>query len=128
MTALAPRRSVSVVYVLLCLACILYLLPVYVLLITGLKSFQEVSLATMWKLPTRFSLESFIRAWSGAYLGLSGLSVNFLNSVYITVPGTLISAFLGSMNGYVLSKWRFRAQMFFFQSSFSACSSPTRAS
>ena len=24
------------------------------------------------------------------------------------VPATLISAFLGSMNGYVLSKWRFR--------------------
>ena len=108
MTALAPRRYVSVSYVLLCLACVLYLLPVYVLLVTGLKSFQEVNLATMWKLPTRFSLESFARAWSGAYLGLSGLSVNFLNSVYIAVPGTLISSFLGSMNGYVLSKWKFR--------------------
>ncbi|HTP60196.1 MAG TPA: carbohydrate ABC transporter permease [Spirochaetia bacterium] len=107
-STLTARRSVSVVYVLLCLASILYLMPVYVLLVTGLKSFQEVSLATMWRLPSRLSLESFSRAWSGAYLGLTGLSTNFLNSVLITVPGTLISSFLGSMNGYVLSKWKFR--------------------
>ncbi len=108
MTTAATRRSVPVVYALLGIACVLYLMPVYVLLVTGLKSFQEVSLSTMWRLPLKFSLESFARAWSGAYLGLSGLSVNFLNSVYITVPGTLISSLLGSMNGYVLSKWRFR--------------------
>ncbi|HVP19540.1 MAG TPA: hypothetical protein VMU36_11115, partial [Spirochaetia bacterium] len=72
MTALAPRRSVPFVYLLLGLACILYLMPVYVLVITSLKSFQEVSLATMWRFPTRFSLESFSRAWSGAYQGLTG--------------------------------------------------------
>ena len=29
------------------------------------------------------------------------------NSVLLAVPGSLISAMLGSMNGYVLSKWRF---------------------
>jgi glucose/mannose transport system permease protein len=28
--------------------------------------------------------------------------------VFLAVPATLISAFLGSMNGYVLAKWRFR--------------------
>ena len=39
---------------------------------------------------------------------MNGLAANFMNSVYITVPATLISAFLGSMNGYVLAKWKFR--------------------
>jgi glucose/mannose transport system permease protein len=38
---------------------------------------------------------------------LRGLSGNLLNSLYLTVPATLISAFLGSLNGYVLSKWKF---------------------
>ena len=102
------RVGPIVVYALLVIASVIYLTPVLVQLITGLKSFQEVSMSTMWKLPTRFSLQSYARAWSGAYQGLNGLSVNFMNSVYLTVPATLISAFLGSMNGYVLAKWKFR--------------------
>jgi glucose/mannose transport system permease protein len=112
MTAAASRRPLHVgtivVYALLVLASAVYLTPVLVQLITGLKSFQEVSLSRMWKLPTSLSFASFIKAWSGAYLGLGGLSQNFMNSVYLTVPATLISAFLGSMNGYVLAKWKFR--------------------
>jgi glucose/mannose transport system permease protein len=113
MTALSSRRSVQsgpiVVYTLLCLGAILFLVPVYVLLITGLKSFQEVSLATMWKFPSTFSIGTFVKVWVGAETqGIKGLAPNFMNSVYLTVPATLISAFLGSMNGYVLSKWRFR--------------------
>ncbi len=31
-----------------------------------------------------------------------------MNSFYLVVPATLLSALLGSMNGYVLSKWKFR--------------------
>jgi glucose/mannose transport system permease protein len=112
-TALSSRRAVQsgpiVVYAILCVGAILFLLPVYVLLITGLKSFQEVGLANMWKFPTTFSVGSFVKAWVGsASQSMNGLAPNFMNSVYITVPATLISAFLGSMNGYVLSKWRFR--------------------
>ena len=86
-----------------------YLLPIYVLLITGMKSFAEVNLYRMWDLPTRFSLDSFVKAWSGSESqGFRGLSNNFWNSVKLTIPATLLSATLGSMNGYVLSKWRFR--------------------
>jgi len=77
--------------------------------VTGFKSFQEVKLATMWRFPSTFSLDSFVKAWVGsAAQGMNGLAPNFMNSVYITVPATLISAMLGSLNGYVLAKWRFR--------------------
>ena len=112
MTTAAVRRPLHagriVVYALLVLASVVYLTPVLVQLVTGLKSFQEVSLSRMWRLPTSLSLASFIKAWSGAYQGLGGLSANFMNSVYLTVPATIISAALGSMNGYVLAKWKFR--------------------
>ncbi|TMI72837.1 MAG: carbohydrate ABC transporter permease, partial [Bacillati bacterium ANGP1] len=48
-------------------------------------------------------------AWLGsATQGFRGLSNNFWNSVRLAVPATLLSAALGSMDGYVLSKWRFR--------------------
>ncbi|MCS7062273.1 MAG: carbohydrate ABC transporter permease [Anaerolineae bacterium] len=84
-----------------------FILPVYLLVITALKDFSEVSLSRMWDWPTHFSLESFSRAWNGGQ-GTVGMRGSFLNSVIVVVPATIISCLLGSMNGYVLSKWRFR--------------------
>jgi glucose/mannose transport system permease protein len=60
----------------------------------------------MWELPTGFSLESFDRAWNGGE-GVIGMRGSFWNSVQLVVPATVISCILGSLNGYVLSKWRF---------------------
>ena len=103
------RWNRVVIYALLVIAAAAYLLPVYVLFITGLKSFQEVSLARMWDLPTGLHFDSYIKAWLGSQKeGFRGLSGNFMNSVYLAVPATILSAFLGSMNGYVLSKWKFK--------------------
>lgn len=96
-------------YTVLTVLAAIYLLPIYVLLITGLKSFEEINLYRMWDLPAAFSLETFARAWLGSESqGFRGLSNNFWNSVRLTVPATLLSALLGSINGYVLSKWKFR--------------------
>ncbi len=103
------RWSRIVLYAILIIAAAFYLLPVYVLVITGMKSFQEVSLARMWDLPSGIYLDSFAKAWFGKESeGIRGLSENFMNSVYLTVPATILSALLGSLNGYVLSKWKFR--------------------
>jgi glucose/mannose transport system permease protein len=77
-----------------------YLLPVYVVVVTSLKSFIEVSASTPWDLPAAATLD----AYGAAFTRLRG---SFLNSVLLVVPGTLLSALLGSLNGYVLSKWRF---------------------
>jgi len=110
------RWSRVLLYGVLIAFAVLYLMPVYVLLVTGLKSFDEVSLSTMWGLPSTLSLDSFIKAWTGGeaaegYGGLAafgGLGKNFVNSLYLTIPATLISAMIGSINGYLLTKWKFR--------------------
>ena len=103
------RWNRLLIYLALVLAAGFYLLPLYVLLVTGFKSFQEVSLATMWNLPRGLHFETFAKAWSGSQQeGFRGLSGNFLNSLYLAVPATLLSALVGSLNGYILSKWKFR--------------------
>ena len=103
------RWSRLLIYALLIIAALFFLLPVYVLVITGFKSFGEVSLSTMWNPPAALSLASFQKAWSGSEAeGFRGLAGNFLNSVYLAVPATLLSALVGSINGYILSKWKFR--------------------
>ncbi|HSV85968.1 MAG TPA: carbohydrate ABC transporter permease [Levilinea sp.] len=88
-------------YVLLVAAALFYLMPVYVLLATGFKLFAEVSLARMWHLPSALHLDNFITAFRV-------LAPNLHNSLYVAVIGSILGSFLGSMNGYVLSKWKFR--------------------
>lgn len=103
------RLSRFFLYLVLIIFVLFYLMPVYVLVGTSLKSFKEISLRTMWIPPREISFSSFVKAWYGdRSRGLRGLSENFMNSVYLAVPATLISSVLGSMNGYVLTKWKFK--------------------
>jgi glucose/mannose transport system permease protein len=71
------------------------------LLVTSFKSVDQVNLTTMWNLPSPFTLDGFTRAFAR-------LAPNFLNSILLVVPATALSSILGSVNGYVLSKWSFR--------------------
>lgn len=96
-----------VTYLLLLAAAVVYLLPLYVLVVTSMKSFTEVSLQRMWSPPSGLYFSSFVQAWAGSATH-RGLEPNFLNSVKLTVPATVLSSFLGSLNGYVLAKWHFR--------------------
>jgi glucose/mannose transport system permease protein len=98
------------IYVLLVLFAMVFLIPVYVLLSSSLKTFSEVQdLSRLWSLPSGLHLESFRSAWYGIpEKGLRGLGPNLINSFKLTLPATIISSVLGSMNGYVLSKWKFR--------------------
>ncbi len=90
-----------VLYGLLIVLAVFYLLPVYMLLLTGLKAFNEVDLKTMWSLPASgLHIDNFIRGFEQLYPNLS-------NSVIMVVPEAILSSLVGSINGYVLSKWRF---------------------
>lgn len=97
------------IYALLIAFAAFYLTPVYLLLITGLKTLAEVNLDRMWDFPSGFHLGSFGDAFDR-------LSPNLGNSLKLVIPATIISSFLGSINGYILSKWRFRGSdiLFFF--------------
>ena len=90
------------------LGCMLFfLMPVYVMVITGLKEARDVSLSTMWNLPQQLSGGGFVEAWNR-------LVPNLGNSLMLTIPATIISAIWGSINGYVFAKWRFRGSNILF--------------
>jgi len=95
------RPSRLITYALLLVVAVFYLLPIYVIAATAFKSFIEVSHTTPWQLPSAPTLAAFGDAYGA-------LAPSFFNSVLLVVPATLLSALLGSLNGYVLSKWRFR--------------------
>src|SRR5919198_3094365 len=90
----------AIYLVLVCFAAY-FLMPIYVLVITGLKPYADVNVTRMWELPRGLYFGSFSAAWGQ-------VAPNFWNSVVITVPAAIISSFIGSINGYIFAKWRFR--------------------
>jgi glucose/mannose transport system permease protein len=100
----------------LLLFALVFLLPMYVMLTTSLKDMNEVREGNLLSLPMAPSFASWAKAWSSACTGIDcgGLKPFFFNSVLMVVPAVLVSSTLGAINGYVLSKWRFRGSEFMF--------------
>jgi glucose/mannose transport system permease protein len=104
-TLKAPRSGHifrrAMIYGALFFLVLIFLLPVYLVLATTFKDPTEVSQLDTWRLPLGINLGPISNA-------LTLLAPYLVNSLILTIPATSISAFLGSMNGYILSKWRFR--------------------
>ena len=95
------RLGKTWLYIPLILMAIFYLLPMYVMLVTGFKSFAEIDLKTMWNLPKGIAFDNYVEAWKN-------LAPHLKNSFLMVVPAALLSSALGSLNGFVLAKWKFK--------------------
>ncbi|HVN56582.1 MAG TPA: carbohydrate ABC transporter permease [Anaerolineaceae bacterium] len=96
----APRPNRLVLYLVALFAFLFYMMPVYIMVINGLKESVNVSLSTMWNLPDQWTGGGFSEA-------ARRLWPNMINSFQMVIPATIISSFLGALNGYLLSKWKF---------------------
>ena len=76
------------------------LMPIYVVLVTSFKSPADFSVAGAWDIPTRLSFEGWKAAWDA-------LAPAVGRSLALGVAAAGISSFLGAMNGFVFSKWKF---------------------
>jgi glucose/mannose transport system permease protein len=89
------------ILIILLLSALFFLMPIYVMVVTGLKQAQNVSLSTMWQLPAHLSGGGFYEAWRRLYPNLG-------NSLQLAIPATILSSILGAINGYIFAKWKFR--------------------
>jgi glucose/mannose transport system permease protein len=114
------------IYLILVLFCLYYLLPLYVMAVNSLKPLSEITTGGMMALPNDWTLAPWGSAWSTAQIGVaaSGLRPFFLNSIMMVVPAVAISTVLGALNGYVLTKWRFRGDTLVFGLLLFACFIP----
>jgi len=94
----SPARTAR--YALLLFFLVVILIPVYVLIVTSFKGSGDAAATRAWNLPTSWTLENWRTAWTA-------LSPAILRTVTLVVPSSIISAMLGSMNGFVLARWRF---------------------
>ena len=110
-TAVNTGRIARVfIYLVLLLAALFYLLPLYVMAVNSVKPLAEITGGNMLALPQSLTFEPWRQAWSTAQIGVepTGLKPYFLNSILMVVPAVLISTIVGALNGYVLTKWRFK--------------------
>lgn len=98
-----------VLYILLGLFALYYLMPLFVMVTTSLKSLEEIRTGSLVALPREVTFDAWKTAWSGACTGIQceGLRPYFWNSVMLAVPAVAISTFIGALNGYVVAQWRF---------------------
>jgi glucose/mannose transport system permease protein len=115
-----------VIYGLLILFALVYLIPLFVMLVTSFKTMDEIQSGNMLALPQVPTLDPWARAWGEACVGLTcaGIKGYFWNSIKMVVPAVLISTVLGALNGYVLTKWRFKGDKLIFGLMLFACFIP----
>jgi glucose/mannose transport system permease protein len=110
------RITRAFIYLFLLLFALFYLLPFFVMLTNSLKPLSEITGGNMMALPQEWTIEPWLAAWSTAQIGVepTGLRPYFVNSLLMVVPAVAISTILGALNGYILTKWRFRGDTLVF--------------
>lgn len=104
------------IYGMLGLFAIVYLLPLAVVVLNSFRTLPEITANGLIAIPESLRLDAWPKAWGTFCINgrCEGMAQNFWNSVYMTVPATIISTLLGMLNGYILSKWRFRGSELLF--------------
>ncbi len=95
------------IYVVLAIFTIIFLTPVYLVIVTAFKDPATINLATTWHLPESLFWESFSEV-------MVQFGPRLQNSVALVIAATAWSSILGSLNGYVFSKWRIPGEKILF--------------
>jgi glucose/mannose transport system permease protein len=106
---LGARIGRIVLFTILGLFCVYYLMPLWVVVVTSLKSLDEIRAGSLLGLPQAPSFAAWGKAWSSACVGVrcDGLAPYVWNSFAMVIPAVALSTFLGAIAGYALTKWRF---------------------
>lgn len=101
-------------YVLLFLFGMMCVIPFYLIAISSFADESALIRNGYQLIPSEFSLEGYRMVFSNpARIGRA-----YLNTIYVTIVGTLLSLFLSTLTGYVLSRrdftWRNGFSFFFF--------------
>lgn len=98
---LRMKRNLIMTYALLIFFAIIYVLPFWTSFTTSLKSKRDIIYTIPIEPPSSPTLDAFREAFETMKMPL-------LNSVIFTSLATIFSTIIGSLNGYILSKIRFK--------------------
>ena len=130
---IATRKRIFfrwLLFLILGLFALYYIAPLYVMIVTSLKTMEEIRQGNLMSLPGEIIFDSWKTAWSGRGgidAGNVFLRPFFWNSLKMVVPAVAISTFFGALNGYALTKWRFKGDNLLFLAFLFGCFIPYQA-
>lgn len=93
----------AAIFVCLTVLALLFLAPTIGVLLSSLKTTEDIALGKLWDVPTSLYLDNF-----ATVLANPAIHTYFLNTLLIAVPATAGSIALGILTGYVFAKLPFR--------------------
>lgn len=117
------------IYGCLLFCAVIYLMPLLIMIGTSLRPLAEIKSGSIIALPREVSLDAWTKAWGEACIGTkcTGLSSHFMISLKVVVPSVIIVTIFGVLNGYALTKWRFRGANLVFGLMLFGCFVPYQA-
>ncbi len=105
----ARGRNIAT-YTFLFMVALFFCLPLYVIVVTSLKSMDEIRQGNIFALPHTIDTGAWSYAWLEACVGFQcgGMEAGFLNSVFIVIPAVLMAIGVSAVTGYALALWNVR--------------------
>jgi multiple sugar transport system permease protein len=92
----------ALIYFFMTVLVIMYSMPLIGVVLTFLRTTEDIAKEGLWNLPNRLYVQNFPEAWQQG----NGRTY-IVNSFLVTIPATLLSISLGVLAGYVFSKLPF---------------------
>lgn len=105
---LRPHRIA--IYVFLGMAALFFVVPLYVIVVTSLKSMDEIRQGAIFSLPQSLNFDAWSFAWAKVCAGMNcgGIRVGFINSLLVVFPTIAMTMSISAITGYALSLWNIR--------------------
>ncbi len=88
-------------YISLSILFVIAILPIYIMVVNSVKGITGVSQSAAFTIPTHLNFAAWGPTWAI-------LKVPMGRTLFFVVQSSIISAIIGSINGYVFAKWRFK--------------------
>ncbi len=85
---------------------LIWLVPIFMTLLTSVRSLDDITLNGPFSWPSSFEIENFSEAWSSG-----GLNRYMLNSFIITIPALIICLSLSSLAAFALARFKFKGNL-----------------
>ncbi len=100
-----PRKPTWLFWIFALFLVLLWISPILATLLTSLKTLEELNQGLYWTIPKQWSLDNYLDAFLNG-----GFSKYFINSFIYTIPSVVGIILFSSLNGFVLSKLKFRGR------------------
>ena len=94
-------------YISLSILFVIAILPIYIMVINSVKGVTGVTQSAAFVPPSKLDFSAWKPVWDN-------LKVSLGRTAFFVIQSSIISAIIGSINGFVFAKWRFRGSNIIF--------------